>query len=103
MECNGFRDLLKGFPAGTVVLGASADTVELNQKFSDKEKYTFPLLSDPEMKLIKALGIVHPKFTTFSDRVTFVINKDGTIAKVYDKVTPKTHAEEVQKFVSGLK
>jgi thioredoxin-dependent peroxiredoxin len=85
------------------VLGASADSVELNQKFSDKEKYTFPLLSDPEMKLIKALGIVHPKNPMMSNRVTFVIGKDGTVAKVYDKVTPKTHAEEVQKFVNSLK
>ena len=82
------------------MLGASADSVELNQKFSDKEKYTFPLLSDPEMKQIKALGIQNGKT---SKRVTFVIDKDGTIAKVYDKVTPKTHAEEVQKFVNGLK
>jgi peroxiredoxin Q/BCP len=85
------------------VLGASADTVELNQKFTDKEKYTFPLLSDPDMKLIKALGIVHPKNPKMANRVTFVINKDGTIAKIYDKVTPATHAEEVQKFVNSLK
>ena len=85
------------------MLGASADTVELNQKFSDKEKYTFPLLSDPDLKLIKALGIVHPKNPKMSNRVTFVINKDGTVAKVYDNVTPKTHAEEVQKFVNSLK
>jgi peroxiredoxin Q/BCP len=99
-ECNGFRDTMKDFPAGTVVLGASADDVAMNQKFTDEKMYNFPLLCDPELKLIKELGIVTNG--KMAKRVTFVIDKDGNIAKIYDKVTPKDHPAEVLKFVKEL-
>ena len=82
------------------MLGASADTVELNQKFTDKEKYTYPLLSDSDKKLITALGIATK--TGLAMRVTYLVDKDGKIVKVYDKVTPKGHAEEVLKDVKAL-
>jgi|SRR6516165_3118289 peroxiredoxin Q/BCP len=97
----GFRDLHKEFPADTVVLGASADTVELNQKFADKNTYPFPLLSDSEMKLIKALG-VQMGDRPLAQRVTFLVGKDGKIAKIYDKVSPQPHAEQVLKDVKEL-
>lgn len=101
-ECNGFRDVLKDFPADTVVLGASADDVALNQKFTDEKKYNFPLLCDPELKLIKALGIETSGKGGMAQRVTFVIDPDGKIAKIYDKVKPQGHAEEVVKDVKAL-
>jgi peroxiredoxin Q/BCP len=102
IECNSFRDLQKGFPADTVILGASADKVELNQEFTDKNKYTFPLLCDSNLTLIKELGILSSPTGKASKRVTFIISKDGKIAKIYTAVTPKTHVEEVQKFVKEL-
>ena len=83
------------------MLGASADTVSLNQKFADKESYTFPLLCDTDLKLIKALGIQSPK-GTLAQRVTFVVGRDGKIARIYDKVTPKGHADEVLKAVKEM-
>jgi peroxiredoxin Q/BCP len=83
------------------VLGASADTVELNQKFTDKETYTFPLLCDPDLKLIKAVGVLSPN-GKMAQRVTFVVDKDGKIARIYDKVAPKGHAEDVLKFAKEL-
>ncbi|HET6573453.1 MAG TPA: peroxiredoxin [Fimbriiglobus sp.] len=99
----GFRDLLnaKEIPAGTVVLGASADTVELNQKFADKNEYPFALLSDHELKLIRALGIQIPG-RPMAQRVTFLVGKDGKIAKIYGKVSPRGHAEQVAKDVKEL-
>lgn len=78
------------------MLGASADTVELNQKFTDKEKYTYPLLSDADKKLHTALGLKGPT------RITYIVDSDGKIAKVYDKVAPKGHAGEVLKDVKAL-
>ena len=87
------------------MIGASADTIELNQKFTDKEGYTFPLWCDTELKLIQALGIqskAAPPRDKMAQRVTFVVDKDGTIAKVFDKVTPKGHAEDVLKVVAEL-
>ncbi len=97
----GFRDLLKEYPADTVVLGASADTVELNQKFADKNSYPFALLSDYELKLIKALGVQTPK-GNMAQRVTFLVDRDGKIAKIYTGVKPAPHAEEVLKDIKQL-
>jgi thioredoxin-dependent peroxiredoxin len=82
------------------VLGASADTVELNQKFTEKENYTFPLISDPDKKLIKALGIEGKG--GFAMRVTYIVDGDGKIVKIFEKVTPKGHADEVLKEVKKL-
>jgi thioredoxin-dependent peroxiredoxin len=83
------------------VLGASADKIELNQQFTDKNSYEFPLLSDPDLKLIQALGIQSPK-GKLAQRVTFVVDAEGKIAKIYDKVTPKDHPKEVLAFVKEL-
>lgn len=83
------------------MLGASADKVEKNQEFSDKNMYTYPLLCDPELKLIKALGI-EIAGRGMAQRVTFVLDKDGKIAKIYDKVRPQGHAAEVLKDVKEL-
>lgn len=83
------------------MLGASADGVEKNQEFTDKNKYTYPLLCDPEAKLIKALGI-EIAGKGMAQRVTFVIDPDGKVAKIYDKVKPQGHAEQVVKDVKEL-
>ncbi len=85
---------------GTVVLGASADPVELNQQFTDKNAYTFPLLSDSDKKLITALGIAGKG--GFAMRVTYIVDENGKIVKIFDKVTPKGHADEVLKAVKEL-
>lgn len=82
------------------MLGASADTQDLNQQFTEKNKYNFPLLCDVDKKLITALGIKGGGGNAM--RVTYVVDTDGKIAKVYDKVTPKTHAETVLKDVKEL-
>jgi thioredoxin-dependent peroxiredoxin len=82
------------------VLGASADTVELNQQFTEKNNYTFPLLCDFDKKLITALGI--KSSAGFANRVTYIVDPEGKIAKIYAKVTPKGHADEVLKDVKAL-
>jgi peroxiredoxin Q/BCP len=82
------------------VLGASADTQDLNQKFTEKNKYTYPLLCDVDKKLITALDIKRPDGNAM--RVTYVVDPKGKIAKVYDKVNPKGHAEQVLKDVKEL-
>ncbi|MCI0701922.1 MAG: redoxin domain-containing protein, partial [Planctomycetia bacterium] len=75
-------------------------TLDLNQKFTDKNKYTYPLLCDVDKKLITALGIKTDK--GFAMRVTYIVDKEGKIAKVYDKVAPKGHAEDVLKDILVL-
>jgi peroxiredoxin Q/BCP len=77
------------------VIGFSSDTLETQQQFTDKEKLSYPLLADPDKKLMTALGV--------KGRSTWVIDKDGKIAKVYDKVDVNKHPKEVLEFVKTLK
>lgn len=101
VESCGFRDILAEFPSDTVILGASADTPEKQNEFIAKEKLTYPLLCDTDLKLIKALGIQAAKGNV-PQRVTFVVDKTGTIKKVFPQVSPKVHAKEVLDFVKTL-
>ena len=102
IESCGFRDLAAKFPKDTVLIGASADTVDLQQQFIDKEKLPYALLADTDLKLIQALGIQSPRGKV-PQRITFVVDKDGKIAKIYTKVDVNTHPEEVLKFVQSQK
>ena len=77
------------------MIGFSPDPIEKEQEFTDKEKLTFPILADPDKKLFAALGV--------KGRSTWVIDKDGKIAKVYDKVDVNKHPQEVLEFVKSLK
>ncbi|MFQ3592994.1 MAG: peroxiredoxin, partial [Gemmataceae bacterium] len=102
IESCGFRDLAKEFAqANTVIVGASHDTVELQQKFTDTHKLPFPLLADTEMKVSKAYGTSSGKGNPA--RHTFVIDKEGVLRKIYTKVTPAKHPQEVLEFVKTLK
>lgn len=103
VESCGFRDVAKDFPKDVVVIGASADDEKLQQKFIDEHKLPFPLLTDTKQELIKDLGILSSAKGTTPKRVTFVIDKEGKIAKIYDKVNPATHPKEVLDFVKTLK
>lgn len=77
------------------MIGFSSDPLEKQQEFTDKEKLTYPLLSDPDKKLMKALGV--------KGRTTWVIDKEGKIAKIYPKVDVSKHPKEVLGFVKTLK
>lgn len=105
IESCGFRDLMKGadFPKDVVVLGASGDDVKLQQKFIDTNELTMPLLADTELKLIKDLGILSKAGATTPKRVTFVVDKDGKIAKIYDTVKVDSHPKEVLEYAKSLK
>ncbi len=104
-ESCGFTNLSKEFPENVVILGASADPVEKQQEFAKKEVLSMPLLSDPDLKLIKELGILRAPNGKTSKRITFVVNKDGKIAKIYEpgKIDVNKHPKEVLEFVKTLK
>ena len=102
VESCGFRDLAKDLPKDAVLLGAMPDTVAKQQEFIDKHTLPYPLLADTELKLIDALGIRAGK-ANVPQRITFVVNKDGKIAKIYDKVSVTTHPTDVLKYIDALK
>lgn len=86
--------------AGAVVLGVSPDSVKRHAKFAANESLNFPLLADPERKIIDDYGVWKEK-TTFGrtymgvERTTFVIGPDGTIVRIFPQVTVPGHVEEV--------
>lgn len=82
--------------AGAVVLGASVDSVASHKAFADKYKLTYPLLSDTRGELSAAMGVLQKVGPLkVSARVTFLIDGEGKILRVFDPVTPAGHADEV--------
>jgi thioredoxin-dependent peroxiredoxin len=82
------------------VLGASADPVKALQSFKTKQRLNFPLLSDPDHKMIEAYGAWRVKKfmgRSFKGivRSTFLIGPTGKIEHVWDAVSAKGHAAEV--------
>src|SRR5437016_4949774 len=86
-EACSFRDDLKKFKAkNAVVLGVSADSMESHAKFKQKFKLPFPLLSDPEKKMLEAYGVwkeksMYGRKYMGIERTTFIIGADGKIEK----------------------
>ena len=101
VEACEFRDKQPKFKTGQVgVLGISADPVKTLANFKLKQKLNFPLLSDPDHKVIEGFGAWQlKKFMgrTYMGivRSTFLIGPDGKIEKVWGKVSTKGHAAEV--------
>lgn len=92
---------------GAVVLGVSADDVESHGKFHGKYGLNFPLLADPDKHMIKAYGAWGMKSMFGKEyegilRQTFIINPQGQIARVWDKVNPEEHALEVAQALEQL-
>jgi thioredoxin-dependent peroxiredoxin len=108
LESQNFRDLKAQFDkAGAVILGCSGDSVDAQAKFHAKEKLNFPLLSDTQFEAIEAYDARRMKSflgKTFLGivRSTFLIDREGRIARIWDKVKVKGHAEEVLQAVKKL-
>lgn len=101
VEACGFRDQIKTIEKqGAVVLGVSPDSVASHQKFIEKFKLPFLLLSDENKKTCTDYGVwveksMYGKKYMGVARSTFIINKEGKIAKVFEKVTPQGHETEI--------
>ena len=85
---------------GIVVLGVSADTEKRHKNFETKFGLPFPLLADTEHKLIDAYGVWGEKMLFGRNymgihRVTFLINEDGKIDHIIDKVEAKNHTQQI--------
>ena len=105
VEACGFRDSIQKIQAeDTAVLGISPDGALSHDKFIQKFKLPFVLLSDEEKKVSDAYGVWVKKSMYGREymgvaRTTFVIGKDGKIEKVFEKVKPEGHTEEVLQFL----
>ena len=88
-----------------IVIGISKDSSASHQKFADKYKLPFILLSDPELSAIQAYGVwqekkLYGKVSMGVVRSSFVIDENGMIEKTMLKVKPDTNAEEILTYLS---
>ena len=86
--------------AGATVLGVSPDPVPRLRKFADKYGLDFTLLADPDHEVAETYGTwveknMYGKKYMGVQRATFIVDADGKLAKVFPKVSPKTHDEQV--------
>jgi len=101
VEACSFRDLGPQFDKrGVIVYGVSTDSAKSHTKFTQKYGLNFPLLSDPDHTVTEAYDSWGPKKFMGREylgvkRNTFLIGKDGKIARIWEGVKPAGHAEEV--------
>jgi len=100
-EACAFRDHFAEFKKkGAVVLGVSVDPVKSHDKFASKFKLPFTLVSDEDKTIVQAYGVWGEKQFMGrkylgTHRVTFLIGRDGRIKRIWPKVKPEEHAEDV--------
>ena len=87
---------------GYVVLGCSADSPERHVKFIEKHNLPFPLISDEEKKVVEDYGVWGPKKFMGREydgiyRITFVIDENGIIEDIIEKVNTKEHTDQILK------
>jgi thioredoxin-dependent peroxiredoxin len=101
----GVRDHLPDYTdAGAVVLGLSPDPVSGVKRFHDKQGLNFRLLADEGHSVSDAYGVwveknMYGRKSWGTQRATFIIDPDGTVAHVIPKVSPKTQDAEVLGFL----
>ena len=79
---------------GARVFGVSPDSPESHRAFADKYDLRFTLVSDEAHTLSEACGVWQEE-TARTARTTFLLDENGVILQVWEKVTPKDHAEEI--------
>ncbi len=107
VEACAFRDNLPHFAGvNAAVLGISTDSAKSHDRFKAKYQLPFPLLADEEHKVAEAYGVWVEKNRygrkyMGTERTTFLIDADGKVARVWNKVKVEGHAEEVLAAVKG--
>jgi peroxiredoxin Q/BCP len=86
--------------AGAVVYGVSTDDVESHRRFHDEHQLPFDLLADPEETAAQAYGV--PVRMGFASRMSFLIDAEGNLARIFPDVDPAVHADEVVAAIQAL-
>lgn len=107
-ETQAFRDLQADFAAaGASIVGVSRDTIDAQKKFATAYSANFPLLADTTSAICDAFGVIveknmYGKKSVGIQRSTFVVGSDGTLAKVWKRVSVEGHAGAVLEAVRSL-
>jgi len=100
VEGKEFRELYEQFIGlDCVVIGVSTDSVESHRGFAEKHGLPFHLLADTSGELAGAFGVLE---RGRAQRATFVLDRDGRVARSFLEVTPRGHAQQVLNFVRTL-
>jgi peroxiredoxin Q/BCP len=100
-----FRDELEVFrEADAMIIGISGQSVDSHKKFADKYQLGFTLLSDEGDKVRKLFGVPVNFLGLLPGRVTYIIDKTGTVVYIYNSQTQaKKHVDEAIRILKGLK
>jgi peroxiredoxin Q/BCP len=79
--------------ANIAIVGVSEDDVDSHKSFCTKFSFTIDLLADPNHELLQAAGVGQSDYkgTMYWNRTSFVIDPEGKLRKVYEKVNPEGH------------
>jgi peroxiredoxin Q/BCP len=99
-EACGIRDTWTELSKIAKIIGVSTDSPKSHAKFAEKYQLPFPLLADTEKEMVNAYGVYAPKKFMGREflgthRVTVIVDPLGSVAKVYPKVAPAGHANEL--------
>ena len=101
-EACSFRDRMDDYRGADIqVYGVSLDSPESHRRFREKHNLNFPLLTDVDGRAAEALGVLRENREK-ANRVTFLLDPGGKIAKVYPEVSPETHADEILRDAAAL-
>jgi peroxiredoxin Q/BCP len=101
-EACAFRDRMDDYAQAEIqVYGVSLDSPESHRAFREKYNLNFPLLTDEEGRASEALGVLRENRKR-TNRVTFLLDPEGRISKVYPEVSPETHADEILEDAATL-
>jgi thioredoxin-dependent peroxiredoxin len=100
-EACAFRDRMPDYREANVrIYGVSLDSPESHRRFREKHGLNFPLLTDEDGRASEALGVLGERGN--AKRVTFLLDPQGKIAKVYPEVSPETHADEILEDAAAI-
>jgi thioredoxin-dependent peroxiredoxin len=100
-EACAFRDIWSEYEAaGVLVIGVSTQDLESKREFAEKHELPFPLVADTDESWAKAFGVTVRG--GYAKRVSFLLDREGKIAKVYPGVDPGVHAREVLQDAAKL-
>ena len=90
--------------ANIAVVGVSADDVDSHKAFCNKFGFTIDLLADPDHKFLEAAGVGQSEYkgTMYWNRTSFVIDPEGTLRKVYEKVNPDGHEQVLLNDIKAM-
>lgn len=96
LEGRGFRDHQEYFDDNNIqIIGVSLDDLERNAAFAKKYDFKFPLACDTDHRVALAYGACSDTHARAAERISFLIDEDGKIARVYDRVDPRDHPAKV--------